>query len=52
MVISPPSPFTAVRSPSGGIVVFYVGTDPRLTAEQALAFSDQLRELATATTDS
>ncbi|WP_162795409.1 hypothetical protein [Nonomuraea lactucae] len=46
MVISAPLPFTAMRSPLGDIVVFYVGTEPRLTAEQALAFADQLRELA------
>ncbi|NUW30749.1 hypothetical protein HTZ77_04835 [Nonomuraea sp. SMC257] len=46
MVISPPSPFTAVRSPLGDIVVFYLGTEPRLTPEQALAFADQLRDLA------
>ncbi|TDE56421.1 hypothetical protein E1295_10760 [Nonomuraea mesophila] len=40
------SPFNAVRSPAGDIVVFYVGAEPRLTAEQALAFADQLRALA------
>ncbi|NBE93031.1 hypothetical protein FE391_10055 [Nonomuraea sp. KC401] len=40
------SPFNAVRSPAGDIVVFYVGAEPRLTAEQALAFADQLRSLA------
>ncbi|HEX4815197.1 MAG TPA: hypothetical protein VFV66_20840 [Nonomuraea sp.] len=41
-------PFNAVRSPAGDIVVFYVGAEPRLTAEQALAFADQLRTLASA----
>jgi hypothetical protein len=40
-------PFNAVRTPAGDIVVFYVGAEPRLTAEQALAFADQLRTLAT-----
>ncbi|MGP3929730.1 hypothetical protein [Nonomuraea sp. KM88] len=40
------TPFNAVRSPAGDIVVFYVGAEPRLTAEQALAFADQLRALA------
>jgi hypothetical protein len=39
-------PFNAVRSPAGDIVVFYVGAEPRLTSEQALAFADQLRALA------
>jgi hypothetical protein len=42
-------PFNAVRSLSGDIVVYYVGAEPRLTAEQALAFADQLRTLATET---
>ncbi|MEU7892273.1 hypothetical protein AB0B45_05340 [Nonomuraea sp. NPDC049152] len=46
MVISPSLPFTPVRSPSGDIVVFYTGTEPRMSREQALAFADQLRELA------
>jgi hypothetical protein len=36
-------------SPSGDIVVFYVGTEPRMTPEQALAFADQLRDLAAGT---
>ncbi|MFG3436847.1 MULTISPECIES: hypothetical protein [Nonomuraea] len=49
MVISPSLPFTAIRSPLGEIVVFYVGPEPRLTPEQAVAFADQLRELATET---
>jgi hypothetical protein len=49
MVILPPLPFTATTSPSGDIVVFYVGTEPRMTPEQALAFADQLRDLATGT---
>ncbi|MGW5685381.1 hypothetical protein [Nonomuraea sp. NPDC003754] len=49
MVISPSLPFTPVRSPSGDIVVFYTGTEPRMTREQALALADQLRELATET---
>ncbi|MEW9549592.1 hypothetical protein [Nonomuraea sp. NPDC050783] len=39
-------PFTAVRSPHGDIVVFYVGSEPRMTPDQALAFADQLRALA------
>jgi hypothetical protein len=30
MVISPSLPFTATTSPSGDIVVFYVGTEPRV----------------------
>ncbi len=47
MVISPSLPFTATTSPSGDIVVFYVGTEPRMTPEQALAFADMLRDLAT-----
>ncbi|MEV4165628.1 hypothetical protein [Nonomuraea dietziae] len=46
MAISPLLPFTPVRSPSGDIVVFYTGTEPRMTPEQALAFADQLREMA------
>ncbi|MFD1933694.1 MULTISPECIES: hypothetical protein [Nonomuraea] len=49
MVISPSLPFTPVRSPSGDIVVFYTGTEPRMSREQALALADQLRELATET---
>ncbi|MFE3454759.1 hypothetical protein ACFXJ8_38140 [Nonomuraea sp. NPDC059194] len=36
-----------MRSPSGDIVVFYTGTEPRMSREQALALADQLRELAT-----
>ncbi|MEV4093241.1 hypothetical protein [Streptosporangium saharense] len=47
MVISPTLPFTATTSLNGDIVVFYVGPEPRMTAEQALAFADQLRDLAT-----
>ncbi|MGN9841702.1 hypothetical protein ACTMTI_26610 [Nonomuraea sp. H19] len=39
-------PFNAMRSPAGDIVVFYVGVEPRLTSEQAIAFADQLRALA------
>ncbi|MCK2217672.1 hypothetical protein MF672_028335 [Actinomadura sp. ATCC 31491] len=39
-------PFSAVRSQGGDIVVFYVGSEPRMTPEQALAFADQLRALA------
>ncbi|MEV0631092.1 hypothetical protein [Nonomuraea wenchangensis] len=39
-------PFNAVRTPGGDIVVFYVGSEPRLTPDQALAFADQLRALA------
>ncbi|MEU0483839.1 hypothetical protein ABZ260_32210 [Streptosporangium sp. NPDC006013] len=46
MVIHQSLPFTATTSPSGDIVVFYVGTEPRMTPEQALAFADQLRDLA------
>lgn len=46
MVISPSLPFTATTSPSGDIVVFYVGAEPRMTPEQALAFADMLRDLA------
>jgi hypothetical protein len=49
MVILPSLPFTAMASPNGDIVVFYVGTEPRMTPEQALAFADQLRDLATGT---
>ncbi|GAA1743618.1 hypothetical protein AB0K40_00550 [Nonomuraea bangladeshensis] len=41
-------PFNAVRTPGGDIVVFYVGSEPRLTPDQALAFADQLRALADA----
>ncbi|MFG1615632.1 hypothetical protein ACGFI3_22960 [Nonomuraea wenchangensis] len=41
-------PFNAVRTPGGDIVVFYVGSEPRLTPDQALAFADQLRALAAA----
>lgn len=48
MVISPTLPFTATTSLNGDIVVFYVGPEPRMTAEQALAFADQLRDLAAA----
>ncbi|MEV0588569.1 hypothetical protein [Nonomuraea sp. NPDC050310] len=40
-----------MRSPAGSIVVFYTGAEPRLTREQALAFADQLRDLATQTAD-
>ncbi|MEV8638603.1 hypothetical protein AB0395_43800 [Streptosporangium sp. NPDC051023] len=47
MVISPPLPFAATMSPNGDIVVFYIGPEPRMTAEQALAFADQLRDMAT-----
>ncbi|GAA2858406.1 hypothetical protein GCM10010517_16850 [Streptosporangium fragile] len=47
MTVSPSLPFIAMTSPSGDIVVFYVGTEPRMTPEQALAFADQLRDLAT-----
>ncbi|MBB2911066.1 hypothetical protein FHS43_002331 [Streptosporangium becharense] len=47
MTISSSLPFIATTSPSGDIVVFYVGTEPRMTPEQALAFADQLRDLAT-----
>jgi|GEM_PF-4997854 len=47
MVITPSLPFTATTSPSGDIVVFYVGVEPRMTPEQALAFADRLRDLAT-----
>lgn len=36
-----------MRSPLGDILVFYTGIEPRLSREQALAFADQLRELAT-----
>jgi hypothetical protein len=46
MVISPSLPFAATTSPNGDIVVFYVGTEPRMTPEQALAFADVLRDLA------
>ncbi|MEU8379933.1 hypothetical protein [Streptosporangium sp. NPDC048865] len=46
MVISPSLPFAATTSPSGDIVVFYVGPEPRMTPEQALAFADVLRDLA------
>lgn len=46
MVISPSAPFSAVRSPAGDIMVFYVGAEPRLTRAQALAFADELRALA------
>ncbi|MFD0890613.1 hypothetical protein ACFQ08_39225 [Streptosporangium algeriense] len=46
MVISPTLPFTATTSLNGDIVVFYVGPEPRMTAEQALAFADLLRDLA------
>lgn len=46
MVISPSLPFTATTSPNGDIVIFYVGTEPRMSPEQALAFADQLRDLA------
>ncbi|WP_326643285.1 hypothetical protein OG884_06870 [Streptosporangium sp. NBC_01755] len=46
MVIHQSLPFTATTSPSGDIVIFYVGTEPRMTPEQALAFADQLRDLA------
>jgi hypothetical protein len=35
-----------MRAPLGDIVVFYLGPEPRLTPEQALAFADQLRALA------
>lgn len=35
-----------MRSLSGDIVVFYVGTEPRMTREQALQFADQIRDLA------
>ncbi|MFC7648925.1 hypothetical protein ACFQX6_57205 [Streptosporangium lutulentum] len=30
-------------------MIFYVGTEPRMTPEQALAFADQLRDLAAGT---
>jgi hypothetical protein len=49
MVILPPLPFTATTSPNGDIVVFYVGPEPRMTPEQALAFADQLRDLVAGT---
>ncbi|QYC43755.1 hypothetical protein Nocox_30865 [Nonomuraea coxensis DSM 45129] len=39
-------PFNAMLSPGGDIVVFYVGSEPRMTPDQALAFADQLRALA------
>lgn len=46
MVNFPSLPFAATTSPNGDIVVFYVGTEPRMTPEQALAFADRLRDLA------
>ncbi|GAA3426798.1 hypothetical protein ACWDTT_29800 [Streptosporangium sandarakinum] len=46
MVISPSLPFAATTSPNGDIVVFYVGPEPRMTPEQALAFADRLRDMA------
>ncbi|WP_285777283.1 hypothetical protein [Microtetraspora sp. NBRC 13810] len=49
MVITPSLPFAATRSPLGDIMVFYIGAEPRLTREQALAFADQLRDLAAET---
>jgi hypothetical protein len=39
------SPFAATRSPQGDIVVFYLGPEPRMTSEQAVAFADQLLTL-------
>lgn len=46
MTISPALPFAATTSPSGDVVVFYVGTEPRMSPDQAVAFADQLYALA------
>ncbi len=46
MVTTGSLPFTATMSLNGDIVVFYVGPEPRMTSEQALAFADQLRDMA------
>ncbi|MER5420355.1 hypothetical protein [Streptosporangium roseum] len=46
MTTSPTLPFTATTSLRGDVVIYYVGTEPRMSPDQAVAFADQLYALA------
>lgn len=46
MIASPPTPFHATPCPDGHIMVWFIGTVPRLTKEQAVEFANQLLHLA------
>ncbi len=46
MTTSHTLPFAAMTSRNGDVVIFYVGTEPRMSPDQAVEFADQLYALA------